>query len=67
MSIISKDFIELVTILLLDFLIFFGGGGQSMWNLSSLIKNQTSTAPTALDKHFKDTTILYQDRELLLG
>ena len=60
MSIIYKDFIEFVTILLLDFLVFFffWEGGQSMWNLSSLIKNQTSTAPTALDKHFKDNTIL---------
>ena len=59
MSIIYKDFIEFVTILPLDFLMFFYWGGKSMWNLSSLIKNQTSTTPTALDKHFKDNTILY--------
>jgi len=59
MSIIFKDFIEFVTILLLGFLIFWGGWGQGMWDLSSLIKNQTSTASIALDKHFKDNTILY--------
>ena len=46
MSIIFKDFIEFVTILLLGFLNFLGGWGQGMWDLSSLIKNQTSTAPT---------------------
>ena len=59
MSIIFKDFIEFVTILLLGFLILGGGWGQGMWDLSSPIKNQASTAPTALDKHFKDNTIVY--------
>ena len=49
MSIIFKDFIEFVTILLLGFFNFFGGWGQGMWDLSSPIKNKTSTAPTALD------------------
>ena len=67
MSIIFKDFIEFVTVLLLGFFNFFGGWGQGMWDLGSPIKNKTSTAPTALDKHFKDNTILYEDRELLLG
>ena len=59
MSIIFKDFIEFVTILLLGFFNFFGGWGQGMWDLGSPIKNKTSTAPTALDKHFKDKTIVY--------
>ena len=59
MSIIFKDFIEFLTILLPDFFNFLGGWGQGIWDLSSPIKNQTSTAPTALDKHFRDNTILY--------
>ena len=49
MSIIFKDFIEFVTVLLLGFFNFFGGWGQGMWDLGSPIKNKTSTAPTALD------------------
>ena len=59
MSIIFNIFIEFIIILLLGFFYVFVFWGQGIWGLNSLSKYQTSTAPTALDKHFKDNKILY--------
>ena len=59
MLIIFNIFIEFIIILLLGFFYVFVFWGQGIWDLSSLSKYQTSIAPTALDKHFKDNKILY--------